>query len=262
MPGPLTRIVTRLKAWRHLNLAAYAATFVANPLAPWPALLPTAELKRLRQVLVVAPHPDDETFGMGGLLLLLRRHGVSLRFLWLTNREESRRVREAGALMASLGCEQDPLDSFPIAGPLPWVHEATSVLTRTLREQPPDVVCCPSVLEPHYDHARVALALRRAVEGSGWRGRVLQYEVWGTVVPNVLVDISSVAAEKERLMRLFQSQLSEPERQYVERLIALNRYRGLALQVEYAEAFMLSDARSYARLAGCSGSVAGVEGAA
>jgi LmbE family N-acetylglucosaminyl deacetylase len=151
-------------------------------------------------------------------------------------------------VLQHLGIQQDFDETFPLGGPHFVIREAVPIIEREFRKFTPDLVAVPSVFDPHYDHIRLGLALRDAITSTGWQGAVLEYEVWNTLVPNVLLDISSVLAEKEAVMRLYSSQLVEPSRKYVERVLALNHHRGLTHKVDAAEGFILSDAGQYVRL--------------
>lgn len=233
---------------RHVDVVKFVALSVRRAVPMWPALMTAEQLGEFKRVLVLAPHPDDEVFGMGGALLRLQRAGAHLRIVWFTNGKNEVRKAEAQGVREALGLSE-PLDSaFPLSGDSVCVDKATEVVRQLIRAKQPDLVCVPSVLDPHPDHVRVGMALAHAIQQDQWQGTVLQYEVWGTVSPNVLLDISNVIAEKELLMRLYLSQLDEPRRKYVERILALNSYRGLTHQVEYAEGFTLLPSSLFAEL--------------
>jgi LmbE family N-acetylglucosaminyl deacetylase len=197
---------------------------------------------------VLAPHPDDEVFGMGGAIIKLLRQKSQVHLMWLTNGQNEERKAESQAVMSALGLAQPLATAFPLKSDSVSINDASDAIRAAIKHFAPDLICVPSVLDPHYDHVRVGTALGRAVQAANWRGSVLQYEVWGTLSPNVLLDVSDAMNEKEALMRLYVSQLDEPKRKYVERIIALNMYRGLTHQVDYAEAFVLLPVGEFRRL--------------
>ncbi len=240
----------KLKVRKFLNLASYAVTFLCNNVISWPRLLAGDDLSRYRKVLVLAPHPDDEVFGMGGTLSLMKGKGLTLQIVWFTCGDNALRIGESMAVLENLGILHSAPSAFPVVGPSVPFRKSVAVIREALISSDPDLICVPSVFDPHLDHVRLNLALQRAIVTVPWRGAVLQYEVWNSLVPNVLVDISTVIEEKKTLMNLYPSQLDEPKRRYSERMVALNHYRGLANQVDYAEGFILAPVADYLELAG------------
>ncbi len=75
------------------------------------------------------------------------------------------------------------------------------------------------------------------------------YEIWTPLIPNRLVDISSVVEVKKQAIDKHTSQLQEMA--YHKAIIGLNQYRGCMYakkQMEYAEAFLCLDAKTYFEL--------------
>jgi LmbE family N-acetylglucosaminyl deacetylase len=73
--------------WVHLslyraNLAMASETFPSAP-----------NLSQGDRILVVSPHPDDETLGAGGLIATARRLGLPVRLVFLTNGDGSQSTR-------------------------------------------------------------------------------------------------------------------------------------------------------------------------
>jgi LmbE family N-acetylglucosaminyl deacetylase len=68
-------------------VAALAACTVMAPQAPEAPLPPPLELDTgpSTRLLVVAPHPDDETLAAGGLMRRVATHGGAVRVAWLTS---------------------------------------------------------------------------------------------------------------------------------------------------------------------------------
>jgi hypothetical protein len=72
-----------------------------------------------------------------------------------------------------------------------------------------------------------------------------QYDVWNTLIPNLLVDISSLLPSKRQLMQVFASQLNKPNRHYIESILSLNCYRGMPHMVDYAKGYTLTNAEQF-----------------
>ncbi len=147
--------------------------------------------------LVIAPHPDDETFGCGALISLKRMAGIPVRVVFLTSGEASlsgfggnpvtvARVRQVQALAACkhLGVESAgvrwlnlPDGKVPRFGQSGF-DEAVNRLTTELKEFSAGEIFCPHPQDIHPDHVAAAELMREAVRLSGKPGRVSYYPVW------------------------------------------------------------------------------------
>lgn len=201
------------------------------------------------RVLVLAPHPDDETFGCGGALLLHRRQQDSVRVIFLTSGEagdwqggtdqeafRARREAEAAKALACLGVTEWEFWHYPDRG-VEADGRFINRLTEAVRACGATLVYAPSPLEQHPDHRAVAHALRAALRG--WAGalHVGFYEVGYALPPNTLVDISSVWEAKAAAIQVYESQMHGPN--YLAVNYGLSRFRALTVgsQVTAAEAF-------------------------
>jgi LmbE family N-acetylglucosaminyl deacetylase len=216
------------------------------------------------RVLAIAPHPDDETLGCGGTLLRHRAEGDELHWLLVTDasgplwddgyrqlqREQVEAV-EAAFPFASLTWLRQPstrLDALPMADLVEAIRDVIVAVR-------PDTVYVPNRSDAHSDHRVVFRAATAALKsfylgGLGVR-RVLAFEspsetdaapalAEDAFVPNVFVDVSSTLERKLELFQLYASEVHPghgPRSLSAVRAIA--RHRGAAVNVEYAEAFML-----------------------
>jgi LmbE family N-acetylglucosaminyl deacetylase len=199
-----------------------------------------------RRVLVVAPHPDDETFGCGGCAALYADAGVVVRALILTDGGlwgvpppgESivhARRREAREAARVLGYEE------PMFGPyadrsLKDEAGLAGFIVEQARAMAADVVMAPSPWEVHPDHSAAAMAAVEAIVRLGAGHTLAQYEVGAALLPNVLVDVTPVWARKQAAMACFASQLAM--QRYDRHVSAMNVQRSYTLPgtVEAAEA--------------------------
>jgi N-acetylglucosamine malate deacetylase 1 len=197
------------------------------------------------RVLVVAPHPDDEVIAVGGNLELHQRLGSEVLTLFVTLDAPSAdvgRKSEAERAARLLGFDHRFL-GFPdgsISLHEPALGRAIAEAIRAFR---PEVIYCPFPGDHHRDHQATSAATRAAVTESGYKGEVWCYEVWSCLWPNIGVDISSVVDIKRKAINCYASQVAYVN--YVEGALGLNRYRGLKLGVDYAEALFASDSRTF-----------------
>ncbi|WP_158883935.1 PIG-L family deacetylase [Rhodanobacter sp. L36] len=167
--------------------------------------LPVATFESLvgdRTIFVIAPHPDDESMGCGGLLAWAASHGRRVEVLFLTDGEASHpgsavvpaiqlgkiRMREAIAAAEHLGVPSGSLDFMHLPdGSLPGMSDhAFSTITEQLRlvigKLAPCMVCVTASTDPHGDHQmahRLAVAAMSGLEHC----RLLAYPVWSWVLP-------------------------------------------------------------------------------
>lgn len=208
-----------------------------------------------KKVLVLAPHPDDETLGCGGSIHLHAKAGDPVKIVFLTDGSKGessgdtakdsyvgKRREEALKACRCLGvtdrefwdCEDRCLHSVP------GLFQKFSALMSGYR---PETVYAPSPLELHPDHRTAASLLEKYARNSDADFRIAFYEVGHPLFPvNTLVDITEAVQHKRKALQVYESQLKE--RPYGEFTFALNRYRTLTLpeNISYAEGFYLCDA--------------------
>jgi LmbE family N-acetylglucosaminyl deacetylase len=200
-------------------------------------------------VLVLAPHPDDETVGCGGAVLRHTRAGDRAVVVCLTSGElslkhlppaEARTLREAEARAAAhvLGVGDVAFLRLPDWGLADHVTEAAQALGDLLCAEPPDLCYCPHALDAHPDHQAALPVLWAALDLAGMRAPAVRgYEVWSPLSAfDVVEDISDVMDGKIKALRKHRSQYGGFD--YERAVRGLNAYRGeLCAKVRYAEVF-------------------------
>jgi LmbE family N-acetylglucosaminyl deacetylase len=117
------------------------------------------------------------------------------------------------------------------------------VIVDGIRSFRPDVIYCPFPGDHHRDHQATSACTGTAVAETGYKGEVWCYELWSCLWPNIGVDISPVVNIKREAINCYASQVAYVD--YVEGALGLNRYRGLKLGVDYAEALFVSNPRTF-----------------
>jgi LmbE family N-acetylglucosaminyl deacetylase/glycosyltransferase involved in cell wall biosynthesis len=222
------------------------------------------------RILVLSAHPDDETFGAGGVLARNAGTAEAIR-VWVATDgtaqegvdpadreaygfERRRELIEAGR---ELGLAES---SFVFAGmPDRGLASDRAGLAARLREQietfRPDLILAPSPAEIHPDHRALAETLYEIIAATrpgdagfeAVRFAVLVfYEVSSPLLPNVLVPLGEEAGRKARAAAAFRSQAAV--RDYAGAMAGLNTYRRLTLGVPGpVEAFRRIDAAEVRR---------------
>jgi LmbE family N-acetylglucosaminyl deacetylase len=190
----------------------------------------------MARVLVLSPHPDDETLGCGGSLCGHVAAGDEVRVVFLTSGELGDRRRdpaqtglvreeEAAAATAILGVQHIEFWREPDQA----LRAGTDLVRRLaalLEAWQPQWVYTTHPQESHPDHRAVPRLLRRALAGAQVaRPRVLLFEIW-TPLQRIqhIVDVSAWMQTKLRAVRAYRSQCELLR--FDEAVAGLNRYRG------------------------------------
>jgi len=216
------------------------------------------------RILVIAPHPDDETLGCGGSLLKHKANGDSLSWLIATRGHEpqwsaellERKEQEIAKVSAAYGFENTFRLNFPTIklDTIP-LDEIIVAIRDAVTDSKPDVVYLNHFGDVHSDHRVVFEATMSVLKPfySGKHGvkKILSYEVLSSTdaaplnparafVPNLFSDVTDFWEKKLEIMALYESELQEyPLPRALDSLRALGRVRGATIGAEFAEAFML-----------------------
>jgi LmbE family N-acetylglucosaminyl deacetylase len=196
-------------------------------------------LHDLPRVLVVAPHPDDETFGCGGTLALLARANPSLKVIFVTDGSASHpghalqspeaiaamRRDEARSAAAILGVDRslftflsEPDGSLAQLGVGP-IRELTGRIAGLVLDEKPSAIFLPCRNDGSSEHEAVFTIVRGAVDRTGLSPRFLEYPVWSRwnsslLAPSIFtakrvwrVNLGGISDVKARAMACYASQL-------------------------------------------------------
>jgi LmbE family N-acetylglucosaminyl deacetylase/glycosyltransferase involved in cell wall biosynthesis len=201
---------------------------------------------RGERLLVLAPHPDDEVIGCGGLVALHLREGRKVQVVVATDGgaagDARQRETESRAALASLGDAEIEFLHFPDRG-LAESGGFAAALRDILVRFAPDLIAVPSAIEIHPDHLALSrtfcdvISRDAALFADLAVARVAFYEVSHPLRPNALVDITALAESKYAAIAMHASQLAV--RDYVAYARGLNAYRAMSLppEVKFAEAY-------------------------
>lgn len=203
-------------------------------------------------VLLIAPHADDDVIGAGGTAALHVRQGDRVRVIVVFDglagdpqgryaRDEllERRRREARAGGAHLGLTEYEFWDYPeghVPGPSELVAGARRLAAR-LAELAPATVYAPWIGEHHMDHHVLARVTRLALKLARHGGEAWGYEVWTPLVPSLIVDVTQLHAAKVLALREHASQMGYTD--YVHKVLGMQAQRSLYLPAQslYGEAF-------------------------
>lgn len=212
-------------------------------------------------LLVVAPHPDDETLGPGGTLLRRADEGWRLHWLIVTSSDDypgfdaadrERRQREIELVEKLYDFETVTALGFPTSA-LDTIAESTlhDAIDEVMRRTQPHDVLLPFHGDSHSDHRivfRIGWSCCKTFRAPFVR-RVFMYDtpsetdyaVYGAPFrANYLVDISGYLDKKIEVMSTYQSEMRpHPFPRSAENLRARAIHYGAAAGCDAAEGFML-----------------------
>lgn len=214
------------------------------------------------RVLVVAPHPDDETIGMGGTIAKLVSLSIPVRVIFMSNGVTSRDVaresvesrnRAAKNAMGVLGVNDFHFFDFPDNrfDSLP-ILEIAKLLEREVSSFRPTVVFAPYRYDLNIDHQIASEATSIAVRpklSSNVR-LYLNYEILSSTgwnhsapvfSPTVFVDIQNHWSLKYSALQAYGPEIDvSPSARSIRVIEALANFRGGFVAKEKVEAFSLA----------------------
>jgi LmbE family N-acetylglucosaminyl deacetylase len=214
-------------------------------------------------VLLIAPHPDDEVLGAGGTITRLGREGNHLTVVIVTKgweplfsesqveqvRDETRRAAQilGVKVLEFMDLPVTKLNSIP-------KHEINGAFEKLIDKHKPELVFLPFYGDLQEDHRQTfesSMVALRPVKGRHQASQILCYETpsethcSGRVLsccfePQLWIDISEHLDTKLEAMRQYQSQLRDaPDARSLQGVEALARFRGSVLALNAAECFMV-----------------------
>ena len=218
------------------------------------------ELRQVQpgRVLIVAPHIDDEVIGPGGTLALHKEAGSTIGVIYVSDSagdsaqtgigsQTAIRKQEAEACARQMGFEIVGFLDFADGQLSRYEDRIAGRLREIIASWTPTQIICPFLTDHHRDHEATASAVALALRESAWSGEVWGFEVWSTLWPNVVIDITNGIEKKKAGIACHASQIANMS--YVEAALGLNRYRGLRVGVAYGEAFYVCSAADFVKLA-------------
>lgn len=226
-----------------------------------------------KRVLVLAPHNDDETLGVGASMAKHVARGDEVFVSVLTSIGDDNPVMkpnkpeiraETKKAMEILGVDYKNVLYRDLPNVLLHdepMYKVNRVVVDVVKEVQPDILYIPFINDLHKDHREIVYAAQVAARTCTDFGRnikeVLMYEtlsethwniecVEGGFLPNVFNEIYDFLELKLKAVEAYQSQLKYfPDVRSIEALKSLAIVRGAISGMRAAEAFMLVRRLSY-----------------
>ena len=224
-----------------------------------------------QKILIIAPHPDDEVFGCGGLIIRAKKEGSEVYVLYLTvgtvqdfssspTSTEEMRVAELKKATEFLGIDgyrialpgndyHIKLDTVPQKTIINEIERGKDISIEALK---PTMVFAPSPCDHHQDHRAAFDAIIAALRPADSSVKTyvpnlfiyeLPYSDWSTSErnprPNIFLPLTKEEVERKcEALRIYASQLKSktaPLSEHGARTLAM--FRGLSSAADAAEAY-------------------------
>ena len=216
----------------------------------------------MKKVLIIAPHPDDETIGCGGTILshkfkgdkvyqlimtqMSKKHGWSNKKI-IMRKKEIKKVSAAYKFSNTyqLNFSTGRLDSIPF-------EDLIKKTFQIIKKINPEIIYMPYHLDVHTDHQITAKAVQACIKWFRAPSikKVLMYETisetdfnflsMDNFKPNTFVDISNFIKTKNKILSIYKSEIGRhPFPRNVEAVRSLAILRGIQSGYNFAEGFHL-----------------------
>jgi len=187
-------------------------------------------------VLIVAPHPDDETLGCGGAIAMLRSLNCHVCVLVISNGTLShpnsqkypapllQALRESETLeaMTKLGVNSNYVTFWGLQdGSISTQYmSAVASCSAYLTEVAPQIIFLPWRYDPHPDHRATSKLIQTALRKLDLSPRIIEYPIWdwdpqqrgnlteSEKVTSWRLDIAAVVKLKEQAIACYRSQIT------------------------------------------------------
>lgn len=210
------------------------------------------EINENNRFLLLAPHADDESISSAGLLI---KNPDKFKVICLTDGakgakdlsyEQAVELRKKEFINAMNFAEIKDFEflNIPDKNIITNYDKFSQIDINNF-----DMIFIPNILDQHIDHKSVALNLKKLIEDKPHKKelKIAMYEVWSSLaMPNFYYNISDVIDKKRAMIELHASQVKL--KQYTQKAIGLNSFRGLHFDIDYAEAFTIIDINTFNKL--------------
>jgi len=204
--------------------------------------------------LLFAPHPDDETFGCGGLLI---KYPDNFHIICLTDGIHGSIDKNPDHEAIKQTRKKEFISAIEIAGVNSY--EFIEIEDRNLIKNYDkfkninlsgyNYIFIPYFMDNHKDHKATNVLLQKLLNDKGCHKnqKIAFYELWSALPQfNYYVDITPIKDKKKEMINCYKSQLKNLD--YLEGLIGLNKYRGTCTSLGYAESYSVINIADFLKL--------------
>lgn len=204
-----------------------------------------------KRILVLSPHPDDESLGCGGTIAQYTKMGKQVHVGIISKGDAvdvkidnivNIRKKEAYKACEFLGVKNVIFMEFPDTTLNKHYDEVRQRIRDVIQTYNPDIIFSPSPIDEHDDHvvvSKITFSLLKELCSF----KVAFYEIYSPIRYNCIIDISDMIGVKESAIRCYHYGLLEKPEEMLNAVRGLNAYRSFAfLKKGFFEAFYVIDA--------------------
>ncbi len=221
-------------------------------------------MNKIKKILVVAAHPDDELLGCGGTIIKFSQKKCKIFTLFFTDGVSARgkkfsktavnRKNNALNSLKIMGVRNSKFLSYPDNGldTVPLI-KITREIEKVIKKFKPDTIFTHSNVDLNIDHEIVSRAVVTASrpKPNFCVKNILLFETlssteWNfnlkkkTFNPNYFVDITATINKKIKAAKAYKNEINTwPHPRSIKGIKNLANYRGQSVGLKYAEAFYL-----------------------
>ena len=215
-----------------------------------------------RKILIVSPHPDDETLGCGGYILKYKnKYNFHLMLVTkmktdLKDKKYFERTKEIKKMkkkynfksLTQLSYNTTEMDKYS-------KNEIINNFSKVIKNLRPETIMIPSDVDVHTDHKIINECMISASKSfrNPFINKILEYEVLSETnfslknafVPNHYVNISNLMSKKINILKIYRYEIKKhPFPRSIDAVKSLAILRGSQAGCKYAEAFNILFSKS------------------
>lgn len=204
---------------------------------------PDIDLEKVKRVLILAPHPDDELLGCGGSICALVDAGKDVHVIFLSDggksgkpylrRDEASRVRE------KLGYNHIEFWDFPDGNLKLYRKEIKEKIRNYALKESVDLILSTAPYDFHEDH-RILGVICLELHLEIYPKRFAFYSVYNNILGNLNLDISEYMNKLKDCLSVYEHSLAELDGAE-EKFFAVRLFNASVLRLngKYCESFLL-----------------------
>jgi LmbE family N-acetylglucosaminyl deacetylase len=215
--------------------------------------VPPGSIIKAQNIMILAPHQDDEVLGCGGTILRYLEYGAEVEIVYITDGRYGAADSKNGIRRAEAQEAWERFNVNQIFLDYEDSHiseEAIQKIKELLQEFKPEIVFTPWPLDNHPDHKNTSLFLEKALNDiPSYNLYICMYEALYPLYANRIVNITKQYDRKIEILSKFKSQLGYLNLIEITKELSSLRAALLRLRsVKAAEAFMMLDKSDYIEL--------------